>query len=84
VVLGGRIRGSPTEDRSLGSCGCRGLRWNQRPGWRRVHRIPSVSSTEAMEKLMRRVRRLVARLTEVGSGGIDGLQSNRDNIGRRP
>ena len=35
-------------------------------------------------KLMRRVRRLVARLTEVGSGGTDGLLVNRDNNGRRP
>ena len=47
---------------------------------------PAVPRAEAMEnlKLMRRVRRLVARLSEVGSGGIDGLQFNRDNNGRRP
>jgi len=47
---------------------------------------PAVPRAEAMEnlKLMRRVRRLVARLSEVGSGGIDGLQSNRDNNGGRP
>ena len=47
---------------------------------------PAVPRAEAMEnlKLMRRVRRLVARLNEVGSGGIDGLQSNRDKNGRRP
>ena len=47
---------------------------------------PAVPRAEAMEnlKLMRRVRRLVARLSEVGSGGIDGLQFNRDNNGSRP
>jgi UDP-3-O-[3-hydroxymyristoyl] glucosamine N-acyltransferase len=47
---------------------------------------PAVPRDEAMEnlKLMRRVRRLVARLTEVAFGGIDGLQSNTDNNGRRP
>ena len=47
---------------------------------------PAVPRAEAMEnlKLMRRVRRLVARLTEAGSTGIDGLQSNRDNNGGRP
>jgi len=47
---------------------------------------PAVPRAEAMEnlKLMRRVQRLMARLTEVGSGGIDGLYSNRDNNGRRP
>ena len=47
---------------------------------------PAVPRAEAMEnlKLMRRVRRLVARLTEVGSGGIAGLQSSGDNNGRRP
>jgi UDP-3-O-[3-hydroxymyristoyl] glucosamine N-acyltransferase len=47
---------------------------------------PAVPRAEAMEnlKLMRRVQRLMARLTEVGSGGIDGPQSNKDNDGRRP
>ena len=47
---------------------------------------PAVPRAEAMEnlKLMRRLRRLVARLTEVRSGSFDGLQSNRDNNGRRP
>jgi hypothetical protein len=44
-----------------------------------------VPRAEAMEnlKLMRRVRRLIGRLTEVGSGGIDGLKSNGGNDGRR-
>ncbi len=47
---------------------------------------PAVPRAEAMEnlRLMRRVRRLLARLTELGSAGIDGLQSDRDNNGRRP
>ncbi len=47
---------------------------------------PAVPRAEAMEnlKLMRRVRRLLARLTEAGSGGIYRLESNRDNDGRRP
>src|SRR4051794_25497270 len=47
---------------------------------------PAVPRAEAMEnlKLMRRLRRLVARLTEGRSGRFDGLQSNRDNNGRRP
>ena len=47
---------------------------------------PAVPRAEALEnlKLMRRLRRLVVRLTEVGSAGIDGLQSYRDNNGRRP
>ncbi|HEY7578530.1 MAG TPA: UDP-3-O-(3-hydroxymyristoyl)glucosamine N-acyltransferase [Acetobacteraceae bacterium] len=46
---------------------------------------PAVPRAEAMEnlKLMRRVRRLMARLAESGSGGIDGLQPNRENNGRR-
>jgi UDP-3-O-[3-hydroxymyristoyl] glucosamine N-acyltransferase len=47
---------------------------------------PAVPRAEAMEnlKLMRRARRLVARLTEVGPGGIDGPRSSKDNDGRRP
>ncbi len=47
---------------------------------------PAVPRAEAMEnlKLMRRVRRLVARLTEVRSGGVEGLQANTDNNGGRP
>jgi UDP-3-O-[3-hydroxymyristoyl] glucosamine N-acyltransferase len=47
---------------------------------------PAVPRAEAMEnlKLMRRVRRLVARLTEVGPGGVGGLRSDKDNDGRRP
>jgi hypothetical protein len=45
---------------------------------------PAVPRAEAMEnlRLMRRLRRLVARLTEVGSGDADSLQSNRDNNSR--
>ena len=47
---------------------------------------PAVPRAEAMEnlKLMGRVRRLVARLTEVGSGSADDPQSDRDNDGGRP
>ena len=47
---------------------------------------PAVPRAEAMEnlKLMRRVRRLVARLTEVGSESNDCLHPNRDNNSRRP
>src|SRR5262249_17363973 len=47
---------------------------------------PAVPRAEAMEnlKLMRRVRRLVSRLTEVGTGDTDSLQSNRDNNSGRP
>jgi UDP-3-O-[3-hydroxymyristoyl] glucosamine N-acyltransferase len=47
---------------------------------------PAVPRAEAMEnlKLMRRLRRLVARLTDIGSGDTDSLPPNRDSNSGRP
>jgi hypothetical protein len=61
--------------RCLGSCGRRRLRWNQRPRGRCVRRILSSAACrgDGELKLMRRMRRLMARLAEVKSGIVVGV-----------